>query len=390
VIKLNAQTLLDRVQENDVVVIHDPQPLSLIEPLRKKFGNKILCVWRFHVQFDENDESSKGAWEFLRKYFELFDLFVFSTKEYLPSELKDRAVVIPPGISSLGEKNTELSLRAAVQILVSAGICPTENGEQPVEPPFKHQAKRLCPDEKWRIPAETKFSLLTHPVITQISRWDPLKGWVQLLKSFQIMKEEAEKFDDGERKKKIRACKLVLGGPDPEFVKDDPEGKKILNEIKEVYMGLSDDLKKDVAIINLPMNSVAENALMVNAIQRASSIVVQNSLKEGFGLTVSEAMWKKVPVVVSGYCPGLCAQVRDGVDGRWILGPESGPYDEKKYMKELVKIMSELICDDVMRNKMGVNAQRRIQEEFLTYNPLSKWIETLGKLIAKKEEAQHS
>jgi len=386
IIKINAPTLLERVQENDVVVIHDPQPLSLILALREKFGDKIVCIWRFHIQFDEKDESSKGAWEFLRKYFEKFDLCVFSTKESLPTELKDKSVVIPPGISSLGEKNIDLSLRASVQILIRSGLCPPEG--EPAEAPFKHQAMRFYPDGQWRTLAETKFGLLSHPVITQISRWDPLKGYQLLLKAFKKLKEDAAPPAEGEEedaRKRVRSCKLILGGPDPAFVPDDPEGAKVLEEIKEIFLSLPESLQNDIAIINLPMNNVSENALMVNALQRASSLIVQNSLKEGFGLTVSEAMWKSVPVVVSGYCPGLCAQIRDGIDGRHVLGPNSGSYDEKKYTEELIKILGQLIGDDHLRKKMGVNAQRRIQEVFLTYNPLSKWFEAIGELIAKRE-----
>eukprot|EP01103_Thecamoeba_quadrilineata_P021339 TRINITY_DN9776_c0_g1_i1.p1 TRINITY_DN9776_c0_g1~~TRINITY_DN9776_c0_g1_i1.p1 ORF type:complete len:525 (+),score=165.36 TRINITY_DN9776_c0_g1_i1:25-1575(+) len=395
VIKINAPTLLDQVQENDVVIIHDPQPLPLILALREKFGDKIICVWRFHIQFDDKDESSKAAWEFLRKYFEKFDLCVFSTKEYVPAELKEKSVVIPPGISSLGEKNIDLSLRAATQILVRAGICSTEGGDEQVEAPFEHQAKRFCPDGQWRVPADTHLGLLSHPVITQISRWDPLKGWPMLLKAFQKMKESAvEKSDEKEeedRRRQIRASKLVLGGPDPSAVKDDPEGARVLEELKNLFLALPEELQNDVAIINFPMDSVAENALMVNATQRASSVIVQNSLKEGFGLTVSEAMWKTLPVVVSGYCPGLCAQVRDGIEGRHVLGPAHGPYDETKYFDELVKILSELIGDEQLRLKMGIAAQKRIQEVFLTYNPLSVWIAAVGKLVEKRENtAAHS
>jgi trehalose synthase len=212
-----------------------------------------------------------------------------------------------------------------------------------------------------------------------------LKGWDSLLRAFiQLKESEGTKECSEAQKLIIKSCKLVLAGPDPEFVKDDPEGKKVLEDLKKLYFSLPPKLQEDVAIINLPMEDVSLNALIVNAIQRVSSFVVQNSLKEGFGLTVAEAMWKSVPVVVSGYCPGLTAQIRDNIEGRVVLGPDT-EYDATKYQNELVKILGELIIDQNLCKKLGMNAQTRIREVFLTHLSIVKWISVIAKVCGSSE-----
>ena len=91
--------------------------------------------------------------------------------------------------------------------------------------------------------------------------------------------------------------------------------------MKKIYCGLDAEFQKDIALLSLPMDSRKNNELMVNAIQRCASVVVQNSLREGFGLTVTEAMWKGTPVLGTEAC-GLRQQIRDGIDGRLIRNPE--------------------------------------------------------------------
>jgi trehalose synthase len=115
--------------------------------------------------------------------------------------------------------------------------------------------------------------------------------------------------------------RLVLAGPDPVAVADDPEAVEMLEELRAAYARLHPAVQDDIALIVLPMGSVEENALMVNALQRTSTIAVQNSLREGFGLTIAEAMWKRIPVLSNSRACGPRQQVRDGVDGRLIRNP---------------------------------------------------------------------
>ena len=88
-----------------------------------------------------------------------------------------------------------------------------------------------------------------------------------------------------------------MAGPDPSSIQDDPEGKRVLEDLCATYCALDADVQRDIILLALPMSSRKRNALMVNALQRCSAIVVQNSHREGFGLTVTEAMWKGVPVL---------------------------------------------------------------------------------------------
>src|SRR5207302_702629 len=110
-------------------------------------------------------------------------------------------------------------------------------------------------------------------------------------------------------------------GPDPESVQDDPEAREVLTELCDAWGKLEPQLQRDIVILKLPLSSQKENALMINALQRCASVVVQNSIEEGFGLTATEAMYKGVAFLGAGAC-GLRQQIRDGKDGRLIRSGE--------------------------------------------------------------------
>jgi trehalose synthase len=124
-----------------------------------------------------------------------------------------------------------------------------------------------------------------------------------------------------------------------------------------------------VAILALPLASVKENALMVNALQRCSTIVVQNSLREGFGLTATEAMWKAVPVLGT-HAWGLRQQVRDGLDGRLVEDPADP--------EELAQALDEMLADPRRRAVWGQTGQRRVYDEFLVFRQVRDWLRVLG------------
>jgi trehalose synthase len=126
------------------------------------------------------------------------------------------------------------------------------------------------------------------------------------------------------------------------------------------------------------MHSVEQNALMVNALQRASTIVVQNSLREGFGLTIAEAMWKRVPVLSNSRACGPRQQVRDGVDGRLIRDPE----DEA----ELRQAIDEMLAAPETLRRMGGAAQRRVNDAFLMLSQLRSWGQLLGGAVGQRAE----
>jgi len=132
-------------------------------------------------------------------------------------------------------------------------------------------------------------------------------------------------------------------------------------------------MQDDIAVVTLPMSSLSENALIVNALQRASTIVVQNSLREGFGLTVTEAMWKRIPILTNSRACGPRHQVRDGVDGCLVSNPEDPD--------ELASMMSAMLGEHGNRDKWGLSAQRRVHSEYLVFNQVSSWLRLLGRQL---------
>jgi trehalose synthase len=128
------------------------------------------------------------------------------------------------------------------------------------------------------------IGLLSRPIITQVSRWDRLKGWRPLMDAFVELKRRFANGADGEQawayRRRLDLVRLVLAGPDPASIQDDPEGRQVIEDLHRAYLALSPEMQDDIAVVTLPMTSRRENALIVNALQRASTIVVQNSLRE--------------------------------------------------------------------------------------------------------------
>ena len=143
---------------------------------------------------------------------------------------------------------------------------------------------------------------------------------------------------------------------------------KVLAELTEAYCALPPTLQDDIALVSLPMHSRRDNALMVNALQRCSAIIVQNSLREGFGLTVTEAMWKNTGVLASRAC-GIRQQLRDGIEGRLIDDPEDSD--------GIADLLNEILEDVPTRDRLAKNAHRRVHEEFLIFTQVRRWLEVL-------------
>src|SRR5690606_38982615 len=134
----------------------------------------------------------------------------------------------------------------------------------------------------------------------------------------------------------LELARLVLAGPDPTAIQDDPEALDTLAEVRKTYLALPAEFQQDIAVVLLPMKSTKQNALIVNALQRCSDIVVQNSLREGFGLTVAEAMWKKTAVIGSS-AAGIRLQIRPNLDGCLVRNPE----DREEIARTLAALLSD-------------------------------------------------
>ena len=271
-------------------------------------------LWLFHFFVYDKIKTTRGVWSFLSEYFDSYDNFVFSLPSYVPEELKKKTSIITPAIDPLSHKNRILHTDKCIGILLQAGII---SGREPLlYGYYEHQARRIMPDGSYNaVNHNSDLDLIYRPTVTEVSRWDRLKGFKELMDAFIMMKRKNEASSDtsGVPYKRIKAARLILAGPDPAFVADDPEGEEVLNELIEQYQSIDPDLQADIAILLLPLDNPKENALIVNALQRFSNIIVQNSIQEGFGLTATEAMWKQRPVLVSG-AAGLRYQVQHNVN----------------------------------------------------------------------------
>jgi trehalose synthase len=174
----NAATLATLMKDGDVLVVHDPQPLGLAGFIRER--REIGTVWRCHIGLDEDNEETRAAWSFLEPYTADYQRCVFSAKEYIPPYLADRSRLIYPAIDPLSQKNRELHIHSVVGIMANAALSVPPGPV--VQPPFPHIAQRLQADGRWSpavLPAD--IGLLIRPIVTQISRWDRLKGWIPLM-----------------------------------------------------------------------------------------------------------------------------------------------------------------------------------------------------------------
>jgi len=212
---------------------------------------KVGGKWIWRCHIDVSAPAA-GAWEFIAPFVQRYDLSVFSAPQFA-RKLELPQVLIAPSIDPLSDKNRELSTSQVEDILTRLGI---------------HNDK---------------------PIVTQISRFDRLKDPVGVLEAWRIARRRVD-------------CQLVLAGGG---ATDDPEGAEVLREVREKA---GDD--PDVHILDLPPTANIE----INAIQRGSTVVIQKSLKEGFGLTVSEALWKSKPVI-AGAVGGIPLQITHKYSG---------------------------------------------------------------------------
>lgn len=365
-----ADKLAPRLREGDILVVHDPQPAAMGALLRQRCPVRV--VWRCHIGLERDTPATIDAWDFLQPYLSQYDHSVFSAPTYIPPYLAKSVSVIAPSIDPMSHKNRVLSPVKLVGVLSNAGLF---RADHPVlTPPFPQQVERLTLDGRFApCNGAASIGLLSRPVVAQVSRWDRLKGWSPLLRGFASLKQRvAAATSLSERsRRRLEIARLVLAGPDPASIQDDPEAADTLNELIAEYRSLPGAVQKDIAVLSLPMGSLKYNALIVNALQRASSLVVQNSLREGFGLVVTEAMWKGTPVLGST-AYGIRQQVRDGVDGFIIQDPND---------PECVRdCLWKTLDAPHQRDLFARNAQQHVYQQFLIFRQLTDWLHLLTNL----------
>lgn len=370
----NAVAMEEFLSPGDVLVIHDPQPMGAGALLRQKID--IAAIWRCHIGLDKETPETRAAWEFLDPYMRPYDHAVFTAPEYIPSALAGRATIIHPAIDPLSYKNRHLKVHELVGVLANAALIKPWG---PVlTPSFVEPAKRLQADGSWAPATEPEdFGLLFRPIVTQVSRWDRLKGFVPLMEGFVALKRDLEARPNlGEHHRRaLQLVRMVLAGPDPGSVDDDPDGKEVLAELCGAYAALPPHLQSDIAMISLPMSSKKNNALIVNALQCCSDVVAQNSIEEGFGLTVTEPMWKRAALMGSS-AVGIRQQIRPELDGLLVKNPED-PH-------EIAQALDVLLKDQVKRDTMGRSARQRVHDNFLVFTQVQRWIELLTNTVAAR------
>ena len=246
--------------------------------------------WLWRCHIDVS-RPSEQVWSFLLPYIVQYDAAVFSAPSF-SRPLPIRQFLISPSIDPLSDKNKELPQETIDSVLAKYGI----------------------PRDK--------------PIITQVSRFDYLKDPVGVIQAFEMVRRSID-------------CRLVLAGG---TASDDPESDAVLAEVKQHTDG-----KKDIHVLLIPSNSDIE----INALQRASTIIVQKSLREGFGLTVSEALWKGKPVVASAV-GGITLQVKNKFTGLLSHGIEGTAYAIK-----------QLLANPEYARRLGENGREHVRQNFL-------------------------
>ncbi len=347
----NAADLAPMVRPRDLVIVHDPQPAAMIPAMLARGAH---VIWRCHIGQDEINAEAERAWRFLAPHVRDAHAYVFSRAAYVPVNHLDarRAVVLPPTIDPFSAKNQPLDDHCVRAILVRAGLIHgTPDGEDSAFVREDGSPGRV--DRMADVVRDGPPPPETAPLVVQVSRWDQLKDPRGVLAGFARL--------DAAR---AHGAHLVLAGPTATGVTDDPEGASVLAAVIAEWRQLPPAMRARVHLASLPTVDIDENAAMVNALQRHAAIIVQKSLQEGFGLTVTEAMWKAKPVIASAV-GGIQDQVDDGVQGLLIHDPTD--------RDELASAIARLLHNPVEARRMGDAGRARVLERYLGLDSLLRY-----------------
>jgi trehalose synthase len=283
--------------DHDVVVIHDPQPLPMINHYRKDCP----WIWRCHIDLSHPNQK---LWEYLVPFIEEYDAVILSSRDY-KQELKTPQLFFMPAIDPFSITNRELNQREIQERL-----------------------------SHYHIPTDL-------PLVVQISRFDRWKDPQGVIQAFRLARKEVE-------------CTLVLLG---NVATDDPEGA-------EVYKSLLDSQEERIIILS------HQDGALVNALQRQAAVVLQKSIREGFGLTVAEAMWKGTPVI-GGNVGGIRYQIEDGFNGFLVSSVE-----------QAATRIVQLIKDKELREQLGQKAKETVKQNFLMTRYLEQYLDLLNSFKA--------
>ena len=362
----NLASMVPLVAPGDVVMLHDPQTAGLVDGLRKAGAD---VIWRCHVGADTTDSRTDSAWAFLRPYVERAEALVFSRKEYCPEWVAgERLFVMPPSIDPLSLKNRDLDANMVGSVLVRSGLVLRAAVDRDEPIPFvrrdgspgtvrRHDSLIASTGEPTTPPSADSR------LVVQVSRWDRLKDMAGVLVAFARMAASGG-FDD---------VHLMLVGPDVRGVTDDPEGADVFQSCVALAAAQPPAVRRRIHLVTLPMDDLDENALMVNAIQRHAYLIVQKSLAEGFGLTVTEAMWKARPVI-AGRVGGIQDQITDEQDGLLL--------DDPTDLDALATSMRRLLSDHDLASRLGAAGRARVLDQFLDDRHLVQHADLYERVLA--------
>ena len=359
VLAANLESVRSRVRNGDIVLLHDPQTAGLSEGLR---AAGVHVVWRCHIGRDTPNELTGAGWEFLRSYVGAADAAIFSRRAYAPAWMdRSRVRVIPPSLDPFSAKNSALLPADVDATLRQAGLVarPAERGSNlafdrrdgTTGTVRRHRNLLVTGDV---VPADAR-------VVLQVSRWDRLKDMAGVLTAFTNNLPGLP----GD-------THLMLAGPDVLAVSDDPEGAEVLVECVDLWKRLPAAAQHRVHLVSLPMDDVDENAHLVNALQRHATVVVQKSLVEGFGLTVTEPMWKSRPVVASAV-GGIQDQIVDGVNGLLLADPTD--------LDGFAELVARVLTDDDLARRLGDAAGQRVRAQYLADRHLIQYAQLFEELL---------
>ena len=366
VLEANLGELRPRVASGDIVVLHDPQTAGLASGLRR-LGASV--VWRCHIGRDQPNDLTAAAWDFLRPYLDHAHALVFSRRAYAPAWVDDaRMVVIPPSIDPFAAKNAPLDDDQVAAVLARVGLVAGDpRGLVTFTRRDGTPGTVRAHAEKGGLLHRAEPPALHTPLVVQVSRWDRLKDMAGVIAGFaQVMGGN----DAGEPH-------LMLVGPEVAGVSDDPEGAAVLAECLDQWALLPRKVRRRVHLASIPMDDGAENALIVNAVQRHAEVVVQKSLVEGFGLTVTEAMWKGRAVVASKV-GGIQDQITDGDDGFLVNDPRD--------LGEFRGVLQRVLGDGEVRGRVGAAAHARVLDEYLGDRHLGQYVDLFVALVRDGSE----
>jgi len=291
----------------DFVLIHDPQPAALLRAIEEEGERTGRWFWRCHIDLSA---TYRPVWEFFEPIVNRFDAAIFTAEEFVqPGVDVPELALIPPSIDPLSLKNLDLSPASALEIVQALGV-------------------------------DTR-----RPLLTQVSRFDPWKDPLGVIDAFRLVR------------KQVSDAQLVMIGS---LANDDPEGMR--------YLELTDQHAAGDPDVHLLTNLDGVGDEAVNAVQRLADVVIQKSLREGFGLVVAEAMWKGKPVV-GGDVGGIRLQIEDGESGYLVQG-----------VPACADALTRLLLDPVLRERMGAAGRERVRDRFLTTRELEDHLRLMGRL----------